>query len=142
MDAFYIMLLSMICLSVCPLNHFVLRVNLNLIFRYLSVIYEYIQWCFLYCFYMVSLLQPDRLSCRPNRPIRAHMRLSSENNSVYITRRTNLYLTCSVHGLCTRMIINTCWYCDRIAFGVNCIAPGSWNTSVTMSLPMWRFRSS
>ena len=35
--------------------------------------------------------------------------------------------------------MNTCWKWDLIFFGVNGSAPGSWNTIVTMSLPMCLF---
>ena len=52
------------------------------------------------------------------------------------------YCVCSEQGLTTRMMIKTCWNCERMFLGVNGSAPGSWKTIVTMSFPMWRFRSS
>lgn len=37
--------------------------------------------------------------------------------------------------------MKTCWKWERMDFGVKGSAPGSWNTIVTMSLPMCRFLS-
>ncbi len=37
--------------------------------------------------------------------------------------------------------MKTCWKCERMFFGVKGSAPGSWNITVTMSFPIWRFRS-
>jgi len=55
---------------------------------------------------------------------------------------TYRYCVLSVQGLTARTTIKTCWNCERIFFGVNGWAPGSWKTMVTISLPMWRLRSS
>lgn len=38
-------------------------------------------------------------------------------------------------------MMKTCWKWERMDFGVKGRAPGSWNTIVTMSLPMCRFLS-
>jgi hypothetical protein len=53
-----------------------------------------------------------------------------------------LYLVGSVFEQWARTMMNTCWNCERTDFGVNGSAPGSWNTIVTMSLPICRFRNS
>lgn len=47
-----------------------------------------------------------------------------------------------MHGACARTTRNTCWKCERMVVGQKGLLPGSWNTMVTMSLPMWRFRRS
>ena len=39
-------------------------------------------------------------------------------------------------------MMKTCWKWERTPCGVKGSAPGSWNTMVTMSFPMWRFLSS
>ena len=52
-----------------------------------------------------------------------------------------VYWVWSVLGFCTRTTINTCWKWDRMVFGEKGRAPASWNTIVTMSFPMWRFRN-
>lgn len=44
-----------------------------------------------------------------------------------------------MQGLWTLTMTNTCWKWERMFFGVKGKAPGSWNTMVTMSLPMCRF---
>uniref|UniRef100_A0A2M3ZUJ5 Putative secreted peptide n=1 Tax=Anopheles braziliensis TaxID=58242 RepID=A0A2M3ZUJ5_9DIPT len=51
------------------------------------------------------------------------------------------YCVCSVHGCTARTIMNTCWNWLRMFLGVKGCAPGSWNTIVTMSLPICRLRS-
>ena len=61
--------------------------------------------------------------------------------SHYNTKKTYRYWVLSEHGLIARTTMNTCWNCERIFFGVNGWAPGSWKTIVTMSFPMWRLRS-
>ena len=55
---------------------------------------------------------------------------------------TNLYRVFSELGLVTLTMTKTCWNWERTVRGEKGWAPGSWNTMVTMSLPMWRFRSS
>ena len=35
----------------------------------------------------------------------------------------------------------TCWNCDRMFLAQKGFASGSWNITVTMSLPMWRLRN-
>lgn len=47
-----------------------------------------------------------------------------------------------MQGACARTTRNTCWKCERMVVGQKGLLPGSWNTMVTMSLPMWRFRRS
>lgn len=61
-----------------------------------------------------------------------------------MVKKTKSYRYCvlSEQGLTARTTMKTCWNCERIFFGVNGWAPGSWKTMVTISLPMWRLRSS
>jgi len=47
-----------------------------------------------------------------------------------------------VQGASARTTRNICWKCERMVVGQKGLLPGSWNTMVTMSLPMWRFRRS
>lgn len=47
-----------------------------------------------------------------------------------------------MQGAWARTTRNTCWKCERMVVGQKGLLPGSWNTMVTMSLPMWRFRRS
>lgn len=47
-----------------------------------------------------------------------------------------------MQGASARTTRNTCWKWERMVVGQNGLLPGSWNTMVTMSLPMWRFRRS
>jgi len=54
---------------------------------------------------------------------------------------TYLYMVLSLHGLWTLTMMNTCWNWERTDLGVKGGAPSSWNTMVTISLPMWRLRS-
>lgn len=48
----------------------------------------------------------------------------------------HLYDVCCVQGACARTTKNTCWKCERMVVGQKGLLPGSWNTMVTMSLPM------
>ena len=71
--------------------------------------------------------RPNLFACKePRRPVE---------------RWTNLYWVFSVQGLWALTIMKTCWNCD-LMLGMNGSAPGSWNTMVTISLPMWRFLGS
>lgn len=47
-----------------------------------------------------------------------------------------------MQGACARTTRNTCWKCERMVAGQKGLLPGSWNTMVTMLLPMWRLRRS
>ena len=62
-----------------------------------------------------------------------------QREGVLINVITYLYWVLGVHGLIALTTMNTCWNWDRILFGVNGWASGSWNTIVTMSLPMCLF---
>lgn len=42
-------------------------------------------------------------------------------------------------GRSARTTRNMCWKWERMVVGQKGLLPGSWNTMVTMSLPMWRF---
>lgn len=46
-----------------------------------------------------------------------------------------------MQGWWARTMMKTCWKWERTFCGVKGNAPGSWKMMVTMSLPMWRFRS-
>lgn len=44
-----------------------------------------------------------------------------------------------MQGAWARTTMNMCWKWERMVVGQKGLLPGSWNTMVTMSLPMWRF---
>ena len=58
-----------------------------------------------------------------------------------VIRHLYLYLVPVEHGFSTLTTMKMCWNCDRIQRGEKASQPGSWNITVTISLPMWRFLS-
>ena len=64
------------------------------------------------------------------------------NKQTHTNRQTYLYWTgLSFDAGRHLTTMNTCWNCDRMFLAQNGFASGSWNITVTMSLPMWRLRN-
>ena len=75
-------------------------------------------------------------------PVKIHTQNIRQRGLYNLPFNTNLYRVFSEFGLVTLTMTKTCWNWERTVRGEKGWAPGSWNTMVTMSLPMWRFRSS